>query len=159
MLVWEIPIELETVVGCRQLHEYPEDCCEGLLCSRLFFCVFVLGNIVFVGSGDGYYRCLGSGATWCLGIFKKKYLFFSADTLTRALTRTQVRRPQSARVKVHSHLPASLSQPKKKVFFFLNPKEPRWPRFPGIDSTHYIMTIFFSVLSVSVDQNKMTIER
>ncbi len=64
------------------------------------------------------------------GFSKKKRYFFSADTLTCALTRVQVRRPQSARVKVRSLLPAS----RKMFFFFENPKGPRWPRFPGIDS-------------------------
>ncbi len=47
-------------------------------CSRLFFCAFVSGNIVFVGSGDGYtlqndhfflvsvkkYPCTNNPSTW-----------------------------------------------------------------------------------------------
>jgi hypothetical protein len=42
---------------------------------------------------------------------KKKDIFFSADnTITRALTRAQVRRPQSARVKICQ--PASASRKK-----------------------------------------------
>ncbi len=38
----------------RRIHEYPEDSCKGWFCSRLFFCVFVSGNIA--RAMDTYYK-------------------------------------------------------------------------------------------------------
>ncbi len=72
-----------------------------------------------------YYQSQGSRATWCPRIFKKKKK--SADTLTRALTCAQVCRPQSARVEVCSHLPAS----QKKSFFLKIPRDQGGPGSPG----------------------------
>ncbi len=83
-LAWDDPKDEENAhkavisLAHRQIQEYPEDGCEGFFCSRLFFCVFVSGNIVFVGSGDGYtlqndhffcvpvkkYPCPNNPSTW-----------------------------------------------------------------------------------------------
>ncbi len=59
---------------------------------------------------------------------KKRIFFFQLTHITRALTRAQVRRPQSVRVKVRSHLPASR---KKKIFFLKIPRDQGGPGSPG----------------------------
>ena len=43
--------ESKAVISLRnsQIRKYTEDMCEGFFCSRLFFCVFVPADFVFVG--------------------------------------------------------------------------------------------------------------
>ena len=48
---WCLKFETKAVIflARKQIRKYAEEGCEGFFCLRLFFCVFVSADFVFVG--------------------------------------------------------------------------------------------------------------